>query len=186
MRAQLEQVYVSSGRQIAPVLRAILKHPDFYAGPKMMKPPVVQAAGLLRALGRGIDTADWAWLGEMSGQLLCQPPDVAGWDESRWMDDLDVDRALVHGLLGAGAERCEALGHRPPVRRHGDAGTAVQRAIAHLGDPLLTPETHEALLRFARTALPPVLASWQEGPYRAMRQNALRMLIATSADYQTA
>jgi hypothetical protein len=28
------------------------------------------------------------------------------------------------------------------------------------------------------------LAEWQRSPYRAMRQNALRMLIATSPDLQ--
>ena len=29
------------------------------------------------------------------------------------------------------------------------------------------------------------MADWQKGPYRAMRQNALRMLILTSSDFQT-
>jgi hypothetical protein len=29
------------------------------------------------------------------------------------------------------------------------------------------------------------MASWEQGPYRAMRQNALRQLIVTSPDYQT-
>jgi hypothetical protein len=29
------------------------------------------------------------------------------------------------------------------------------------------------------------MANWQKGPYRAMRQNALRMLILTCSDFQT-
>ena len=43
-----------------------------------------------------------------------------------------------------------------------------------------------ALLSFATNVLPAPLAGWQQGPYRAMRQNALRMLILTSSDFQTA
>jgi len=50
----------------------------------MVKPPVVYNAGLLRAIGRGIDTTAWTWLGSMAGQQLFyaadfaqQQPDVA-------------------------------------------------------------------------------------------------------------
>ena len=47
-----------------PIVDAILRHPALYTGPRMVKPPVVYTAGLLRALGRGIDTDSWAWLSE--------------------------------------------------------------------------------------------------------------------------
>ena len=40
-----------SGRQIRPVVEAILMHPAFYTGPRMIKPPVVYNAGLLRMRG---------------------------------------------------------------------------------------------------------------------------------------
>ena len=66
-----------------------------------------------------------------------------------------------------------------------DAPTALARARAALGNPSLTQETQNALLAFATNALPASMASWQKGPYRAMRQNALRMLILTSSDFQT-
>jgi hypothetical protein len=59
------------------------------------------------------------------------------------------------------------------------------RALEALGNPTLTDATHAYLLDFARTVLPDPMAGWQQSPYRAMRQNALRMLIATSPDYQT-
>ena len=55
-------------------------------GKRMVKPPVVQAAGMLRAVGRGIDTAAWAWLCESAGQYLFMPPNVSGWDDTRWLD----------------------------------------------------------------------------------------------------
>ena len=33
-----------------------------------------------------MDTDAWAWLGDGAGQHLFQPPNVAGWDDSRWLD----------------------------------------------------------------------------------------------------
>ena len=65
---------------------AILRHPALHTGPRMVKPPVVYIAGLLRALERGIDTDAWSWLTDMAGQTLFQPPNVAGWDDTRWID----------------------------------------------------------------------------------------------------
>ena len=37
---------------------------------------------------------------------------------------------------------------------------------------------------FATTAVAGASADWEQSPYRAMRQNGLRMLIATSPDMQ--
>ena len=52
----------------------------------MTKPPVVQLAGMLRALGRTITGEEWVWLSEGAGQRLYHPPDVSGWDDKRWLD----------------------------------------------------------------------------------------------------
>jgi Protein of unknown function (DUF1800) len=82
----LQQVYVGGGRKIRPLVTAILKHPALHEGPRMVKSPTVFNAGLLRRLGRGVDTTAWAWLGSMAGQQLFYPPNVAGWDDSRWLD----------------------------------------------------------------------------------------------------
>ena len=38
---------------------------------------------------------------------------------------------------------------------------------------------------FAATCLPTVMANWQQHSYRAIRQNALRHLIAAAPDLQT-
>ena len=65
--------------------QAILKHPAFYNGPRMVKPPIVLVAGMLRAKGRGVDSTPGRG-SAMAGQHLFQPPNVAGWDESRWLD----------------------------------------------------------------------------------------------------
>ena len=55
-RRELERLYLSQDHAVRPVVEAILQHPALYTGPRMVKPPVVYTAGLLRARGRGIDT----------------------------------------------------------------------------------------------------------------------------------
>ncbi len=72
--------------QILPVVEAILRHPALHTGPRMVKPPAVYTAGLLRAIGRGVDTQAWSWLSSQSGQRLFMPPNVSGWDDERWLD----------------------------------------------------------------------------------------------------
>jgi len=61
-KRSLEHLYVKSGYEIAPVVAAILRHPALYTGPRMVKSPAVYLAGMLRGLGRGIDTEAWTWL----------------------------------------------------------------------------------------------------------------------------
>jgi uncharacterized protein (DUF1800 family) len=82
----LASTYISSGWQIRPVLEAILLSPDFYEGPPMVKPPVVHLATMMRSLGRYVDTTAWVWLCNGAGQQLFWPPNVAGWDDTRWLD----------------------------------------------------------------------------------------------------
>ena len=65
-QASLEAVY-RDGHQVKPVVAAILSHPTLYLGPRLMKPPIVHTAGLLRRLGMGITTTDWAWIGDLCG-----------------------------------------------------------------------------------------------------------------------
>ena len=72
--------------QVLPVVRAILRHPLLYEGPRMIKPPVVFNAGLLRAVRRAIDTTEWVNLSDIAGQRLFYPPDVSGWNDTRWLD----------------------------------------------------------------------------------------------------
>ena len=82
----LERLYKTSRYEVRPVVAAILRHPALYQGPRLVKPPVVYNAGLLRRLKRGIDTTAWTWLDSMAGQQLFYPPNVGGWDDTRWLD----------------------------------------------------------------------------------------------------
>jgi uncharacterized protein (DUF1800 family) len=85
-RLALERTYVASGYEVRPLVEAILRHPLFHDGPRMVIPPVVYCAGLLRALDRTIETDAWWYIGQLAGQRLFYPPNVAGWDYSHWLD----------------------------------------------------------------------------------------------------
>ena len=114
-RRALERLYVAGGFETRPLLEAILRHPLLYEGPRMVIPPVVYCAGMLRALGRTITTDAWTWIGELTGQRLFQPPNVAGWDYGHW---LDTSRwagrftAVNYALLGTRVDPT-----RPTTRR---------------------------------------------------------------------
>jgi uncharacterized protein (DUF1800 family) len=183
-QASLQAAYVNSGYQVAPVLEQIFRHPVLLDGPAMVKPPVVANAGLLRALGRYVDTDDWAYLASETGQTLFYPPNVSGWDDSRWMDTSTWrGRWHVTGVALAPSQVPTGAPSTYPDTEDGPA--AVAAAAAAVGGPALTSETQSQLVAFANSALPGTMNATQKRTYRAMRQNALRLLILTSADAQT-
>ena len=128
--AALERLYVESGNQIRPVLEAILCSPEFHEGPRMVKPPVVFIAGMLRALEQPITGEQWVWLADGAGQRLYGPPDVSGWDDKRWLDSntirarWDVVNYAVEGhTLRPGRHRgAHVPGRVPRGRRRRRAG----------------------------------------------------------------
>jgi uncharacterized protein (DUF1800 family) len=181
-RAGLESLY-RNGRQVKPVLQAILQHPDLYDGPRMTKPPVVHIAGLLRRINAGVTSTDWSWIGSLSGQQLFYPPNVAGWDDARWLDTatyrgrwIAVQRILQDRKLDA------SKGTAPS-----DPQTVLKKALAFWNNPTLTDATRAALLQFAQTALADAgKQRWKQNQYPVLAENALRQLIAVSPDLQTA
>ena len=119
-------------------------------GPRMVKPPVVHVAGLLRRIGAGITTTDWAWIGALSGQQLFYPPNVAGWDDTRWLDTatfrgrwIAVQRILQDRKLDPAEGARSRPTRRRARRRRSPSGTTRRSRDA----------THAALLHFARAAL---------------------------------
>jgi hypothetical protein len=184
--ASLEGLYISSGYSIRAVVEAILQHPDFYAGPELVTPPVVYNAGLLRAIGRPLDTTAWTWLCSGAGQQLFYPPNVSGWDFSRWLDTSSAKArweiaSYVTAKTYPNPWPQEGEGEYDPTE---DPATALARALTYWADPLLSAESQQCIAAFAQSSLPSGIAEWQQSPYRALRQNALRMLIATSPDMQ--
>jgi uncharacterized protein (DUF1800 family) len=176
----LMSTYRGSGWQIRPVLETILISPDLYQGPAMVKPPVVQLAAMLRALGRYVDTDAWAWLCEPAGQVLFRPPNVSGWDDTRWLDTSRMRARwnIVHYAL----DNISVDAWNDSYSATESADEALARAVSSWGSPALRAEHRAELLDFSQRAERQAIASWQRGPYRAMRQNALMQLIGVSPD----
>lgn len=176
----LVDLYRNSGWQIRPVLEAILVSPDFYEGPPMVRPPVVQLAAMLRAVGRYVDTDWWVWLCEEAGQRLFWPPNVAGWDDTRWLDTSRMQARwnIVDVVL-------EGISVDPWNGSYSTTETpqeALDRALAAWGSPALREEHRAELLEMAQRIEGLVTANWEKGPYRALRQNALLQLIGINPD----
>ena len=117
------------GFAVRPVVQAILLHPGFYGGPRMVKPPSSTRRACC-GTGPRVDTDSWTWIGAPAGQRLFNPPNVAGWDDTRWLDT---------GTFAAAGSA------RPPSRSGDRAGAghlsgrrpeaAVARALAFWGKP---------------------------------------------------
>jgi Protein of unknown function (DUF1800) len=181
--AALEQHYVATGLQVRPIVEAILCSPDFHEGPRMVKPPVVLAAGLMRASGRGIENNEWYYRSDRSGQRIYYPPDVSGWNDQRWLDtNTTVGRWDLVSLALAGRMVTGADADRYPAQ---SAAEALAAARAYWGDPDVTPESVDRLLAFAQSAVPATGSAVTLARLRAQRFNALRQLIAAGPDHQT-
>jgi uncharacterized protein (DUF1800 family) len=165
----LSAAYAS--RDVRPVVEAILLHPDFHTGPRMVKPPIVLNAGLLRMTGRYLDTSIWWSLGAQAGQQLFYPPDVGGWDDTRWLDTATYRARWFIAALVQGAEQ--------PVDAPSDPVQLTARATRFWGYPTLTPQTEALLEAFAHAQL-------KRGAAAADVETALRRLVASSPDLQTA
>jgi len=185
--ASLEGIYVSSGFSIRAVVEAILQCPEFLDGPDLVTPPVVFNAGLLRATGRYIDTTAWTWLSAAAGQQLFYPPNVSGWDFTRWLDTSTAKaRWEMATFVTQNTYPNPWPGENEPRYSETESpAEALASAMAYWGRPGISEESLGCIGEFAQRCLEGVAnAEWQQSPYRAIRQNALRMLIATSPDMQ--
>jgi hypothetical protein len=185
--ASLQGSYLNSGYSIRAVVEAILQHPAFYEGPELVTPPVVYNAGLLRAIGRPIDTTAWAWLSSAAGQQLFYPPNVAGWDFTRWLDTSTAKARweMASYVTQKSYPNPWPAEGQPAYSATEEPAEALASALAYWANPSLSGESQQCLATFAQSCLNGVAtAKWQQSPYRALRQNALRMLIATSPDLQ--
>jgi uncharacterized protein (DUF1800 family) len=184
--ATLQGLYTSSSYSIRAVVEAILQHPDFYEGAELLTPPVVYNAGLLRAVGRYVDSTAWAWLSAGAGQQLFYPPNVSGWDFTHWLDTSTIKaRWEIANYVTANSYPDPWPPEGTPAYDAGEgAAAAMASALGYWANPLLSGQSEQCITSFAQSALNGYAAEWQQSPYRAIRQNALRMLIATSPDMQ--
>ena len=178
----LVYIYTANSCAIRPVLEAILMHPDFYEGPAMVKPPVVHLASMMRATGTFIHDEQWIWLSSDAGQQLFHPPNVSGWDDTRWLDTNTVRGRWLctTGILDDHHVEVWDGSYDPNEQ----PDPALDKALAVWDYPPLRKEQQNELSRFSNNAFPGSLAPWQQTAYRALRQNALRQLIAVGPDFQ--
>jgi uncharacterized protein (DUF1800 family) len=179
-RKALERMYVKGGYAILPLVEAILMHPKLYEGPSMVTPPIVYIAGLHRARRRGV-SGEWVWISSIAGQRLFRPPNVSGWNDERWLDT-----STFRGRWIAANEICspDAVDSEAAYNDRETSNAALRKALTYWGNPSLSAGTHKALLKFCDSVDVVAREDWEKSAFRALRQNALRMLIATSPDIQ--
>lgn len=184
-RSALEQLYVASSYDIKAVVGAILRHPTLFTGPRMPKSPVVYTAGLLRRLGRGISSEDWVYLSARAGQQLFYPPNVAGWDETRW-----YDTSTFMARWQIAGKALEPLALEPGKSKRkvaADPAAVVASALAFWRSPQLEPQTLAALTDFARRTVDAAAVNDDKlAAYPQMAVNGVRHMIAVSPELQTA
>jgi hypothetical protein len=179
----LTSLYTQNSYAIRPVLEAILMHPDFYEGPAMVKPPVVFLAGLMRSTGTFITDDKWYWLSRDAGQMLFYPPNVSGWDDNRWLDTSTMRGRWLCVTEILDYHHAEVWNQS--YDRNEQPEPAVDNALAVWDYPPLRKEQQNELVRFSNNAFPAgSLSDKQKSAYRALRQNALRQLIAIGPDLQ--
>ena len=176
-------IYKRSGYKVRPVVAAILKHPSLYTGQRMMKPPVVQVAGMHRALKRPVNTDSWSWIAELDGQRLFFPPNVVRLGRRPLARHVHAARALDRRELHGDALRAEDgdLG-RPAAAQSGQARRPRARV---LGDPDRDDQRAQGAAQVRVAALSDADSDWKRDDYPVLIVNALRMLVAVSPDYQT-
>jgi hypothetical protein len=139
----------------------------------------VYLAGLMRATGTYVDREAWIWVSGDMGQQLFYPPNVSGWDDTRWLDT-NTMRARWDTVFQVMEDD-----HPDPNDTYDDTeapDVALERALGHWDYPPLRSEQHNELLRYSTNAWSGPLASWQKGTYRALRQDALIELVAVCPD----
>lgn len=178
----LTKVYTRSRLRIRPLLRRILTHPEMLASirePNMIKPPVVQAVGTMKALGLSITDQTLFYALRDMGQLPYFPPTVAGWEGgTAWLNtNTALSRfAMANRLLTLSYA---SLPDKTPQDVEGETPVqAFQRAHAAVGRPWMARGTVSALRYYAAHA--PAKSSYE----RTSRQRVLRAFMLGGPDAQ--
>ena len=129
-RRRAREIY--EGTADPPVVEAILKHPDLYNGPRMVKPPVVLQRRLLRMAGAG-STPRRGGARRRGGSSSSTRRTSAGWDYTRWLDTATwrarwFIAALVQGRRADRAPRDPAELVRPRSAFWGSPTIALEDA----------------------------------------------------------
>jgi uncharacterized protein (DUF1800 family) len=187
--APFVEAYEANRRRLKPVVEAILRSDAFYS-PRayrgLPKAPVEFAVGVIKALGGAASAAQMlpgrARALRSMGQVLFEPPSVAGWPGgSAWFTTSMLFARLNFINQATGGAPSGPPGQQaalPPVPE--DLGTASQ-ALAHYLPFLLDDNLSEAAQK--------VLLDYAGGPRAKMTPESLRglvYLVMASPQYQLA
>ena len=188
--------YRSGGFKLRPVIRGILSHPQIFESigePNLVKPPVVYAAGVLRALGVPLKGNRLRASLIAMQQHPYRPPNVAGWEGGMsWLNTNTVQgrfdyitqaQYMKYSNYYRNTETPAppANVNYPPDVPTETAQQAFDRAYASVGRPWLADATRQALIQWAGTAkaVPTVNAAG-----RRQRFYALQAMILGGPDGQ--
>jgi uncharacterized protein (DUF1800 family) len=174
---QMVDNYRASGHELRPVLRVILRHPDFYAtldAPDLVKPPIVYVAAGLRMTKRFITSNDWSWLLDNMGQVPFYPPNVSGWKQGPAF----LNTNTAHAYWQTAGYLLYRTVDDPGSQTADDA---VKTALSALNHPWVSDDTHGKLVGYAQDYVSrngPTLDSHD----RTERQKVIRALAMAGPD----
>ena len=147
-RPRSQALYTATGFKVHPVVEAILQHPLFYSSPRMVKPPVVLNAGLLRMLGPPDRHVGLVVALRVGGPAALLPAGRRRLGLHALARHGHLARALVHRGARAGHDA------PPTARLERSRRSSSQRAIGFWGSPTdLVADARRCSSAFAKAQL---------------------------------
>jgi uncharacterized protein (DUF1800 family) len=145
---------------LRPVIRGILTHPLIFESldePNLVKPPVVYAVGVLRALGAPLKGNHVRIALDNMQQRPYRPPNVAGWEGGlSWLNSNTVQARFDMVVRAQYLRYSDAAGgypgQAPPEIPVETAQQTFERAYAAAGSPWLSDGTRSSLMTYANAA----------------------------------
>lgn len=149
----LANVFIANDMNIAPLVRAILEHDEFW-GPSarygLVKSPVEYVATMIRRTGFAADDMGLHWSMSPMGQTLFDPRSVAGWGQGEYW--LGTASAWARGGFAQGQRwRSQQAGHLADLDDDDDDAAAAQKVFDLFGLEEVSSATRASVRRWHRT-----------------------------------
>ncbi|MEL6698778.1 MAG: DUF1800 domain-containing protein [Bacteroidota bacterium] len=164
---QLANTFLSNNFEIAPVLRQLFKSEHFFDDGVIhtqVKNPYFITSSLLKEMGMPIDQAIKGYVfgaPEIMGQVILNPPDVAGWPGDRdWINTttLTMRWEIVQGFTAYYADKyaLQLVNFAKKVSGNSNDAAAVTQALVDFFIPrgLQTPEAYERATKVFQGEIP--------------------------------
>ena len=170
----LADAFMASNLSIRELLRALFTRPEFYstqAKQGLVRTPVEYVVATLKGLGMSADPAHPEWFAEPMGQMLFNPPNVAGWKQNAYW----VNSSAFTGRAEFARNLTWALyqfGFWSDVQQM-SVDAAIDRAAQTFSIHPLSSTTRAALVNWLNAQRSVPYRGWAEGP------NLLTMILLT-------